>query len=176
MKLKKNKGYVGIDITVSVIILLIVVPTIAGMIYNISRSNNQIKRTTQAANIITNVMENAKVITFANESTYLEAVYENIYDIYNGSGNIVEPEVKNSGTETTTTWTDNGTTYNDVKTRTMTIKIDDVLYKLQIGIQDNHDVDTEIPENTKKIIRTAVIYKIGGEQKTINLNTYLVLI
>ena len=37
MNLKKNNGFVGVDISVAVIILLILVPTITGMIYNINK-------------------------------------------------------------------------------------------------------------------------------------------
>ena len=44
MNLKNNKGYVGIDASIAVLILLIIIPTIAGMIYNVNKTNNLIDR------------------------------------------------------------------------------------------------------------------------------------
>ena len=57
MNLKNNKGVLGIDISVAVIIIFILIPIITGMIYNINKTNANIKRKSQALNIAINCME-----------------------------------------------------------------------------------------------------------------------
>ena len=37
MKIKNNKGFVGVDTSIAIIILLIFIPTITAMIYNINK-------------------------------------------------------------------------------------------------------------------------------------------
>ena len=39
MKIKNNKGFVGVDTSIAIIILLIFIPTITAMIYNINKEN-----------------------------------------------------------------------------------------------------------------------------------------
>ena len=57
---KKNKGYIATDALIAIMIILIIIPTLTGMIYNISKTENAINRKTQAINIAVNAMEVAK--------------------------------------------------------------------------------------------------------------------
>ena len=89
MNLKKNNGFVGVDISVALIILLILVPTITGMIYNINKKNNSMKRQAQATNIAVNVMESAKGINI--EDLTVEALNEEICNLYSSdNANVLE--------------------------------------------------------------------------------------
>lgn len=62
MNLKNNKGYVGVDISLAVIILLIFVPTIMGMVYLVNSSKSATIVKTEAMNIAVNAIEIAKGI------------------------------------------------------------------------------------------------------------------
>ena len=62
MKIKNNKGFVGVDTSIAIIILLIFIPTITAMIYNINKENKNVERKSQALNFAVNVMETAKGI------------------------------------------------------------------------------------------------------------------
>ena len=57
---KKNSGFAGIDISISMIIILIFIPTIFGIVYNIQKINADVKRKSTAVNIATNVLEIVK--------------------------------------------------------------------------------------------------------------------
>ena len=41
---KKNSGFAGIDISISMIIILIFIPTIFGIVYNIQKIKADVKR------------------------------------------------------------------------------------------------------------------------------------
>ena len=41
--LRKNNGFAGIDISISMIIILIFIPTIFGIVYNIGKINAEVK-------------------------------------------------------------------------------------------------------------------------------------
>ena len=58
--LKKNNGFTGVDISISIIVILIFVPTIFGVVYNIQKTNAGIERKTNAVNIATDVLEIVK--------------------------------------------------------------------------------------------------------------------
>ena len=49
--LKKNNGFAGIDISISMIIILIFIPTIFGIVYNVGKTNAEVKRKTKAISI-----------------------------------------------------------------------------------------------------------------------------
>ena len=60
MNLRNNKGFTEIDISVSIIIILLFIPLMFGLIYNIGKTNNVVKRQTQALSILTSVLEITK--------------------------------------------------------------------------------------------------------------------
>lgn len=68
MNLKKNKGYAGIDISISIIIILIFIPTIFAITYNIQALNSETQREGIALNIATAILEKAKAIGYENVS------------------------------------------------------------------------------------------------------------
>ncbi len=72
MKLRNNKGYVGADIAVSILIMTILIPTLGAMIYNVNKAGRKLERKSFAINLATNVIETAKQVE------NIENLYSNI--------------------------------------------------------------------------------------------------
>ena len=102
--MKSNKGFTGVDIAVSVVILIIFVSVIGSMFYNLSVTERRIQRKTEATNTAIRTIEAMKAIPFDQlaEGMTLE-------DINNLSTNKIE--VPNG--YTVTVGVDN-TTYKDI--------------------------------------------------------------
>lgn len=64
MNLRKNKGFTGIDISITMLIILIFIPTIFGISYNIQKTNHSIERESEAIDIMVLYLENAKSQNF----------------------------------------------------------------------------------------------------------------
>ena len=91
MKLKDNKGYVGIDISISLIVLIILVPAIMAIVFTISSTRLTTKLKTEASNIAVNVVESAKGIDLdqltktseeASNAEVIAAVLTELENIY----------------------------------------------------------------------------------------------
>lgn len=66
MNLKNNKGYSGVDVSVAIIIIMLFIPTIFGMIYNINKSKSSVTREGYATNIATQILSMAKSVEYEN--------------------------------------------------------------------------------------------------------------
>ena len=66
MKLKNNKGVTGVDIAVSVVILIIFISLISGLFYNTAVTTKKIDRKTEATNLAISVIERMKLVDFAD--------------------------------------------------------------------------------------------------------------
>ena len=78
MNLKSSKGFIGTDLTVAMIIIIITIPTIFGILYNIAKSNNYAKRQAYAVKIATDVlfMEHDIISVLFNEQNYREGAFK----------------------------------------------------------------------------------------------------
>ena len=56
MNLKNDRGIAGVDIAVSLVILLIFVSLIAGLFYNISNTSKKLDKKTEATNLAINTI------------------------------------------------------------------------------------------------------------------------
>ena len=70
MKLKNNKGFTGVDVAISTVILIIFVSFIAILFYNISISTKQIERKSKASQLAIQVIEAMKMTSFDNLNNY----------------------------------------------------------------------------------------------------------
>ncbi len=124
--MKSEKGFTGVDIAISVVILMTFVTVITSMFYNLAITSNRIKRKAEATNIAIRVIETMKILEFdkLTEGMTLD-------DINNLSNNKIE--VPNG--YTVTVGVDNST-YPDV------IKIISVQVDYKIGKQDE-DINIE---------------------------------
>lgn len=157
MKLRNNKGYVMTDASIAIIILLILVPTIMAMVYNVNATRRATEAKSEAINIVTNAIEAAKGISLSelNDQAILESIQT---DIYNNKMTINEETV------------DEKNIYKGI------IKTDKASYKIFINIVDYKDGkqnDDTIIENVVKTVTATVKFRINGTDKEISLSTVL---
>ena len=148
MDLKQNKGFVGIDISISVLSLIILIPTIMGIVYNINKSNNSAKIKSEALNIAINAVETAKGMEIKNVTV----------------SNLLT-EFLNKNTQYTVT-TDSTNNVDIVATDTGS-------YKLSYDVEDYNEHETTATANIVKTVKATVKYKIGNEEKSIDLSTVI---
>ena len=146
MKLRNNKGYVMTDISIAVIILLILVPTIMGLVYNIGVTKRATETKAEAINIATNTIEAAKGIEL--EAINTQSVLENIQtNIYKEKMTISE----NNGVITTNKSS----------------------YKVSVDVADYADSHNEAQPNVVKTITAKVEFRLGGKTQEITLRTVI---
>lgn len=86
IKVKNEKGYTGIDIAISIVVLFIFVSMIAFLIYNFNSSAREIELKSDAVNLAVEEAENMKNLKFEQIQNY---------SIVNGNSNyILSEEVK----------------------------------------------------------------------------------
>lgn len=155
MNLRNNKGFVGVDISVAVIILLVMVPTIMGLVFNISSVRKRSEVKTGALNIAINAIEAAKGTTLSDNATYKQEILNKIANIYNLSQD-KEPtqDVEIIAAE------------DEAK-----IFLKYASYDLKIYVTDYSEDNTEALENYVKKVKAVVSYKITKDTETIDLTS-----
>ena len=174
MKIKNNRGYVAIDASIAVLVLLIIVPTIAGMIYNVNKTNNLIERKNEAISIAINTIETVKGLGVHADID--ETVIKNkLSDIYTfAEDNTFTSELIN----------DEATEFDDKITSIQgTLTKDENTYKIQIDIQDyantqeaidkKNNTGIEVIDELIKIVKVNVTFKSGNQEKDIELSTVI---
>lgn len=84
MKLKSEKGFTGIDIAISIVVLFIFVSLIASLIYNYNVSSKEATRKSTALELAINEIESIKtkkiddINNVTNEATAQEGFYKTI--------------------------------------------------------------------------------------------------
>lgn len=152
MEFRSNKGYVMTDISIAVIILLILVPTIMGLVYNIGINKRATESKSEAINIAVNAIEAAKGISLEdlNEQKILEFLDTNneIYQYTFADKNFVNKEG--------------------------TIKTEKASYKLLINVEDfanSESAPENVTPNVIKTVKATVNYRLRGEDQEIELST-----
>ena len=150
--LKKNNGFTGVDISISIIVILIFVPTIFGVVYNIQKTNAGIERKTNAVNIATDVLEivkseqysditvsNSKLVTDLNNK-YTKSSYKNTEKEEDGY-NYIYYSTKGSNNES---------------------------YQIQLGIKNYYPSSSKTEDYVKEI-KVRVFYFFGNSVKDIDI-------
>ena len=155
MKLQKNKGYVMTDASIAIIILLILVPTIMGIVYSIGVTKRATETKSEAINIVTNAIEAAKGISLSelNEQAILNSIKT---DIYTDKMTINEETV------------DENAIYKGI------IKTNKASYQVTTNVVDYKDGkqdDDTIVENVVKTVTATVKYRLSGTDQEISLST-----
>ena len=150
--LRKNNGFAGIDISISMIIILIFIPTIFGIVYNIGKNNEEVTRKSTAVGIATNVLEIAK-----KES------YENINTSGNGLVNDIIQKYETS-TYTNTETEEDGYSY----VYFFTTGEKDEHYQIQVGVKNYYPDETQNLDLIKQV-KVRVFYPVGGKVKNIDI-------
>lgn len=158
MKLRNNKGYVMTDASIAIIILLILVPTIMGMIYSLNVTKRNTETKAQAVNIAVNVMETAKGMELSDDLNG-QVILESLGDsqgIYQGMmGTIEEEEI------------------NGKNISKAIITKDNASYKVYVDVIDYAEENTEAKQNVLKTVIVNVQYKASGQENEISLKTII---
>ncbi len=152
MKFRNNKGFVMTDATIAVIILLILVPTIMGLVYNIQVTKRTSEVKAEAINILTNTIEASKGINIenVNANTVLQKLKDKIYI---GKMSIDENQ-----------------TNAVINTNNSSYKV----YVEVIDYADSHSTQEPTPQhNTIKTVIAKVEYRVGGQTQELTLKTLI---
>ena len=153
MNFKSNKGYTGIDISIAMIIILVFIPTIFGIVYNLQKIRSRTERETIAVNIATDVLEIARSLNYSevfisNENSEFKTLLNNKYSNMQNSNNTVNCN------------------YSDVN---------NIHYKIQVTVSNYYPADIEVQDQNDlvKQITAEVMYPVGNSTKSINISTVL---
>lgn len=153
MNLRNNKGYVLTDVSVSIIILLIMVPVIMGIVYQINITQRTIETKTEAINIAINAIEAAKGISVE------ELDEEKIIDVIKEDNNKTYRVI------------DDADDSKKIILKTFDKNSEDKFsYQLSLNVDDFGVTLGENP-NVVKTVGAVVKYRIKGEDKEIKLST-----
>lgn len=150
MKLKTNRGYVGVDISIGIVVLLFMVPTIMGIVYAINSSKISTQIKSEATSILVNTIETAKGIGVENidDSINENKFFDELkgYEMQPFSGN-----------------------------NTRIINTDTASYILQLDVLDYADSNTNISADRNKVktVIATVSYKIRNNIEEKSLKTVL---
>lgn len=154
-KLKKNNGFAGIDISISAIVILIFIPTIFGIFYNIQKTNKFVERKTNAVDIATNIMEIIKTESYEDisneEDSKLNQDILSQYKKTTPNSEIAEDEEYNGYLYYSSTGLKNEQ------------------YVIQVGIKNYYPSETE-KEDLIKQIRVRVFYPYGDKLQKVEIN------
>lgn len=152
MNLRNNKGYVMTDASIAVIILLILVPTIMGIVYSIGATRRATEAKSEAINIVTNTIEATKGIDLANldNKKILDSLKADVYTDMTINQDTLGGE----------------TLYNGI------IKTEKGTYQVWTSIVD-YGKTHEGVENIVKTVTAKVKYRLRGTDQEISLSTVI---
>lgn len=155
MNLRNNKGYTGSDIIISILILMVFIPTIVALIYSIDTKNNEIERKNYAMTLSCNIIETLKSIDIdkLDEETNLNDIKNKINKFKANDSEI--------------------TTNEDGKITFSSEDSDGNRYIVLIKIEDYKDYsgETNIEDNVVKKITVTTEYRINKETKNVEIST-----
>lgn len=167
MNFRGNKGYTGIDISISIIILTIVIPIVSGMAYNLGKSRSNMEQKSYAINIASNILEQAKSINnleniYSKEEDQVEENPDNIF-ITNLENNLEPTEQINQPGSIIEF------SLQDQKQRRYKVTIDIV----DFADADNSDSEVVFEKNYVKTVNVKVMYSLGKIIETIEMSTVI---
>lgn len=154
MKLKSEKGFTLIDITVAIIVILAFMSLISVIFFNITKTSKGIERESEATFIATSVIEDVKSQEYDNVRVTNQGILnENVISSQNGTN--INSYTYIDGKKVNVTLTDGYT----------------CILTVQNYVPSNR---TEANTDLVKLILVSVSYKLGGEVKTVELKTSIV--
>lgn len=151
-KLRSNKGYTGIDISIAMIIILIFVPTIFGIVYNLQKSRIKTEREATAVGIAVDILEIAKTLNY-NDLNLIEGEFKSILD------NKYEVSGQNSNTENDAYYT--------------FISGNDNRYKIQVSVLKYTPENISNTDDFVKQVKVIVTYPIENTTNSIDISTVI---
>lgn len=150
--LRSNKGYTGIDISIAMIIILIFVPTIFGIVYNLQKSRIKTEREAAAVSIAVDILEIARSLNY-NDLNLTEGEFKTILD------NKYEVSSQNSNTENDAYYT--------------FIKDNDNRYKIQVSVLKYTPENISNTDDFVKQVKVIVTYPIENTTNSIDISTVI---
>jgi len=150
--LRSNKGYTGIDISIAMIIILIFVPTIFGIVYNLQKSRIKTEREATAVSIAVDILEIAKTLNY-NDLNLIEGEFKSILD------NKYEVSGQNSNTE-------NDAYYTFISDK-------DNRYKIQVSVLKYTPENISNTDDFVKQVKVIVTYPIENTTNSIDISTVI---
>ena len=166
MNLKNNKGYTGVDVSVAIIIIMLFIPTIFGMTYNINKTKANIAKKSYASQIATQILNIAKTTEYEKiDKGFNEQATNDNENFLNKLINIFGTPVSNH-------------TYNDAAPDNSyiykffnTTKDNGDIFEIQVGVKNYYPEDNNLPEkDIIKKIKVIVAYSVGSKLEKIELN------
>ena len=148
IKFRSEKGFTGIDITVAIIVILLLMSIISILFFNITKSSKSIDRKSEATFLATTIIEDIK----AQE-------YDNLA-ITNGFVNVKDYSYSNNNKVS-------AVTNNEIKDGYTTTL--NVYTYVPDSVTDRTEVNDLV-----KVITVKVEYKLGNEVKNVELTTSIV--
>ncbi len=146
MNLRKNNGFSGIDMAISVLVILILIPTTIGVVYSLGQYKSRLSRSASSIDIAVEILEEAKGM--AADCTDLDEVETYLNEKYGdgtSSGNF-----------------------------TGTINKDDITYKIEVTYDNpSQYVKTDIKTHLVKKVNVKVTYPLGKDTKDIEISEVL---
>lgn len=161
MNLRNNNGYTGIDISVAMIIILIFIPTIFGIVYNIQRINGKAERQSNAVNIATDILEIVKNLNYD--------------DIDISDSGLLKTQLENKYTSSSQN-TEIDISENDYEYAYFTyVGENEVHYRIQVGILKYFPEGVEKTDENDfvKKIKVIVTYPVAKNTKSIDISTVI---
>lgn len=159
MNFKNNKGYVITDVSISIIILLILIPVIMGMVYKVNTTKRATESKAEAINILVNTLEAAKGIGVTDlvdsgETTAKKLIFEKIKeDIYKEKISFEENESESAIVDT------------DKGKYLLSMEI--------VDFADSENSTVDVQRNVVKIVKAKIEYRINGKNEELNISTVL---
>ncbi len=149
---KKNNGFTGVDISISIIVILIFVPTIFGVVYNIQKTNVAITRKNNAVNIATDVLETVKSEQYSDITVSGSKLITDLNKKY-AKSSYTNKEKEENG-------------YNYIYYSTNGNKNES--YQIQLGIKNYYPSSSQKNDYVKEI-KVRVFYFFGNSVKDIDI-------
>ena len=144
MNFREENGFTGVDISIAVILILIFIPTIFGVIYNIRSAKGRTEREASSISQAIEILEESKGNGIENVETYLKSKYGNNAETV-GTGGFIATTVKN-----------------------------EVSYKIEVSYQyPSKYVESDPDTHFVKKVIVKVTYPTGNTTKTIEMSTIL---
>lgn len=155
MNLRDKKGFSGVDISISVIIILIFIPTIFGVIYNSSKLREVTSRQATSITKAVEIIEEAKGIVRDIKDSQIGTILED---------QMIEKHKNDKGFyRTDSTSGDFELTFQDEKETT---------YKVEVNYE-KPDLYKEYGLNLVERVKVKVTYPTGNTTKAIEMSTVL---
>ena len=158
MKYKNNKGVTGVDLSVSLIIVVLFVGIISALVYNFGTTSKNINRKSIATNIATQKIENLKR-DFINNTNDAEGTIAEYAQINESTGNIVFFDAITDV---------NKTPYRVATKITKFANYTESSYIQNLSPEDKNRI---LQENLIKIVEVTVYYNIGNSEENVQIKT-----